>query len=338
MIQLFDSTLRDGNHAIKHKITAEQIANYTALADDANIPVIIVGHGNGLGASSLQVGESSISDTEMLKAALGARKKSKIGVLVLPGFATINKNLRTAIELGVDVFCVGSHCTEADTTKRQIEYVKIKGKEAYGVLMMSHMATPEELANQVLKMEVYGARGVIIMDSSGTLLPEDVKSIIQKVSEKTRILLGFHAHNNLGLATANSLAAIDAGAQIIDSCSRGLGAGAGNAQIEAIAAVLEKKGIATGIELKKILDAGDYIEEEFKDYIPHINSINVASGMAGVFSGFIKHVQRVSTQYGVDPKDVFFNLGKRRVVAGQEDIIIEVAMDIAEKDARQHKI
>ncbi|HEX6096108.1 MAG TPA: 4-hydroxy-2-oxovalerate aldolase [Thermoanaerobaculia bacterium] len=324
-----DPTLRDGNHAVAHKLSAAQMAAYARAADAAGIPIVEVGHGNGLGASSLQVGLAAIDDREMLIVAREQLRTSKLGVHVIPGFGTIRKDIAGAIDLGVDVFRIASHCTEANTTKQHIEYVRARGKEVYGVLMMSHMASRETLREECLKLESYGAQGVVLMDSAGAYIPEDVTERIRELTEHLAIPVGFHAHNNLGMAIANSVAAVRAGAKILDGTARGFGAGAGNAQLEVLVAVLEKLGYRTGIDLYKVLDASDVAERELMHHAPVIQSMSIVSGLAGVFSGFSKPVDRISREFSVDPRDVFFELGKRRAVAGQEDLILEVAMQLA---------
>ena len=328
-VLISDPTLRDGNHAVSHRLNAGQIAAYAMAADAAGVPVVEIGHGNGLGASSLQVGLSAISDAEMLRVAKEHLLHSKLAVHVIPGFATVKRDVMQAIDLGVDVLRIASHCTEADTTQQHISYVRNSGKEVYGVLMMSHMATKEVLRDEALKMEAYGAEGVIIMDSAGAYLPADVTERIAELVSRLAVPVGFHAHNNLGMAIANSLAALQAGASILDGTARGFGAGAGNAQLEVLVAVLDKLGYRTGIDLYKMLDAADLAQRDLMPLVPSINSIGIVSGLAGVFSGFAKHVERVSKEYGVDPRDVFFELGRRGVVAGQEDMIIEVAIQLA---------
>ncbi|MBI4283692.1 MAG: 4-hydroxy-2-oxovalerate aldolase [Chloroflexi bacterium] len=333
-ILISDPTLRDGNHAVRHQLNLEQMAAYASAADKAGIPIVEVGHGNGIGASSLQVGESGVSDKEMLETARKHLVKSKLGIHCMPGFATINKDLKQAIDIGVEVVRVGSHCTEADITQRHIGYARERGKEVYGSLMMTHMASKEVLIEECLKMESYGAQGVILMDSAGAFLPTDVKERINALVSVLKIPIGFHAHNNLGMAVANSIAAVEAGAAILDGTARGFGAGAGNTQLEVVVAVLEKMGYSTGIDLYKLLEAADLAEEKLIPVIPTISSISIVSGLAGVFSGFVKHVQRISAEYAVDQRDVFFELGRRRVVAGQEDLIIDVAADLGAKQGK----
>jgi 4-hydroxy 2-oxovalerate aldolase len=330
-ILISDPTLRDGNHAIAHQLSAEQVAIYAAAAEKANVPIVEVGHGNGLGASSLQVGESKVTDQVLLETARKHLENSKLGIHVIPGFATIKRDMQKAIEIGVDVIRVASHCTEADITQRHIGYARERGKETYGVLMMSHMATPELLLEEAQKMELYGAEGIIIMDSAGALLPDDVTIKIKTLVEGLSIPVGFHGHNNLGMGIGNSIAAVVAGATILDGTAKGFGAGAGNAQIEVLVAVLKKMGYETGINLYKILDAADVAEKNIMKVVPVIKSESIVSGLAGVFSGFSKPVARISQEYNVDQRDVYFELGRRKVVAGQEDLIIEVVLELVNK-------
>jgi 4-hydroxy 2-oxovalerate aldolase len=328
-VLISDPTLRDGNHAIAHQLSADQIAAYCKAADAAGVPIVEVGHGNGLGASSLQVGEAALDDGTMLACARSNLKSSKLGVHVIPGFATIERDLKPALDYGVDVIRVASHCTEADITERHIRFCRAQGKTVFGVLMMSHMADEEVLCSEASKMQDYGAEAIVLMDSAGNYLPSDVTRKVGYLAANLSISVGFHAHNNLGLGIANSIAAFEAGAAILDGCARGFGAGAGNAQLEVLVAVLQRMGIETGIDLYKILDAADLAEEKLMKEIPAIKSTSIVSGLAGVFSGFLKPVLRVAKELAIDPRDVFFELGKRKVVAGQEDIIIEVAEAIA---------
>lgn len=327
-ILISDSTLRDGNHACAHQLSIEQIAIYAEAADKAGVPIVEVGHGNGLGASSLQVGLCKETDKDMLETARKHLSKSKLGIHVIPGFATIKRDLVNAIDIGVDVIRIASHCTEADITQRHLGYVRERGKEAYGVLMMSHMASASVLVEEAQKMELYGAEGIIIMDSAGAYLPSDVQEKIAALVSGLKVPVGFHAHNNLGMAVANSIAAIESGAKILDATARGFGAGAGNTQLEVLVAVLEKMGYITGIDLYKMLDASDVAEKRVMPSVPIIKSDSIVSGLSGVFSGFAKHVSRISSEYEVDSRDVYRELGKRKIVGGQEDIIIEVVMDL----------
>lgn len=327
-IIISDPTLRDGNHAIAHQLTANQVAIYARAANLAKIPIIEVGHGNGLGASSLQVGLSAELDSVLLEAARNELTSSKLGIHVIPGFATINKDLKMAIDIGVDVIRVASHCTEADITERHIAFGREKGKEVFGVLMMSHMVIPKLLLEEARKMEKYGAEGIIIMDSAGAYLPQDVKDRISTLANNLSIPVGFHGHNNLGMAVANSIVAVEAGATIIDATSKGFGPGAGNTQLEAIVAVLHKLDFHTGIDFYKLLDVADTAESEFIESIPSISSLSLVSGLSGVFSAFIDPVKKIAKLYNVDPRDILTELGRRKIIAGQEDFILEIANNL----------
>jgi len=330
-VVISDPTLRDGNHAVRHQLNREQISAYARAAEAARIPIVEVGHGNGLGASSLQVGEALLDDRAMLEIARTQLSNSKLAVHVIPGFATIDRDLKPAIDIGVDIFRIASHCTEADITQRHIAFVREQGCEVLGVLMMSHMASKDGLLEEAQKMVSYGAEGVVLMDSAGAYLPADVTEKIGELVRHLPVPIGFHAHNNMGMGIANSVAAVQAGATIIDGSARGFGAGAGNAQLEVVVSVFQRMGFETGIDLYKCLDCGDLAERSLVETLPTISSVSVVSGMAGVFSGFSKHVLRVSKEFGVDPRDVFFELGRRKVVAGQEDLIIEVALGLSQK-------
>ena len=330
-IVISDPTLRDGNHAVRHELSADQIAAYCKAADAAGVSIVEVGHGNGLGASSLQLGESATSDHIALATARANLITSKLGIHVIPGFATIERDLKPALELGVDVVRVASHCTEADICERHISYSRSMGVEVWGCLMMSHMISPALLLEQARKMESYGAEGIVFMDSSGHYIPDDVRQRVEILVNGLGIAVGFHAHNNLGMAIANSIAAANAGATLLDGCARGFGAGAGNAQLEVLVAVLNRMGYDTGVDLYKMLDAADLAEKLLIKEIPSISSVSVVSGMAGVFSGFMKPVTRIAKEFNVDPRDVFFELGRRKIVAGQEDLILEVAKELAQR-------
>ncbi len=330
-ITVCDSTLRDGSHAYSHKITLEQVHAYATASEAAGFTFLEVGHGNGLGASSLQVGESLVPEGEMLRAAKKCLRNTRLSVHVMPGFATIKREIMNAMEAGVDLFRVGCHCTEADITQRHISYVRSVGREAWGVLMMSHMVSKEVLLEEAKKMQSYGAQGIMLMDSAGAYFPKDATAKIGLLAEKLEVPVGFHAHNNLGLSIANSIAALEAGARIIDGTAKGFGAGAGNAPLELLAAVLKQQGYATSIDLYKALDAADLAAKLFAGSLPNSDGITIVSGLAGVFSGFAKPVQRAAKQLGVDPRDVFFELGRRKVVGGQEDLILEVAGELARR-------
>lgn len=332
---LFDSTLRDGSHAIKHQLSAENIAGYCRAVDEAGLYTVIVGHGNGLGASSLQVGLSDLSDEKMLSIARQGLKKTRLGVFLIPGFGTIKDNLGPAIDLGVDLVCVASHCTEADVTGQHIEYVRKRGKEAFGVLMMYHRAPKEILLQEAKKMQDYGVLGILLMDSAGASDPNMVKTTVKYLTKNLSAPVGFHAHNNLGLAICNSLTAINAGAKIIDGTLRGFGAGAGNCQLEVLVGLLSKLNIRTEADIYKLMDASDQIVAKMMTKPQEIDSVSLISGLAGVFSGFASHVKKAAERFNVDPRDIFLELGRRKMVAGQEDFIVDVAMFLASKKSSE---
>ena len=327
----FDSTMRDGSHAIGHQLTKENISDYCVRADEAGLHTVIVGHGNGLGASSLQVGLSKLTDEEMLTTARENLKSTKLGVFLIPGFGTIKDDLSPAIKIGVDLVCVASHCTEADVTRQHIEYARNQGKDAYGILMSYHMADTSRIVEEALKMQSYGAMGVTLMDSAGASIPSMVQEKVKALVDVLDIPVGFHAHNNLGLAVSNSLIAIECGAQIIDSCIRGFGAGAGNCQTEVLIGLLERLGIETPVNLYKLMDLSEDIVSKIMKLPQEITTISLISGMSGVFSAFAPHVKKAAEQFKLDPRDIFVELGRRKVVGGQEDIIVDVAMNMSQQ-------
>jgi 4-hydroxy 2-oxovalerate aldolase len=333
-VQIYDPSLRDGHHAVRHALGADQLRAYARAADAAGVPVVEVGHGNGLGASSLQVGRARLSDDEMLSVVREALVHSKLGVFLLPGWATI-RDIKNALSHGADLIRIGTHCTEANLAERHLGFLRDQGVEAHGVLLMSHMASAERLAEECVRLVSYGATGVGILDSSGHYLPADVTERIGAIRAAVDVPVMFHGHNNLGMAVANSVAAAEAGADILDACARGFGAGAGNTQLEVLVPVLERLGFPTGIDLYRLLDAADIAERELMPAPPTIDSVAVVSGLAGVFSGFKNRVLDISAREGVDPRDVFFELGRRQAVAGQEDLIVDVALALRDTLAEE---
>ena len=324
-IIITDSSLRDGNHAVKHVINLEQIERYCQFADSANIPIVEVGHGNGAGASSLLIGLSPHTDREILSTARKNLKNSKLGIHTIPGIATIKKDIEPAIEIGVDVFRVATHCTEATLSKSHIEYLKSKDKTVFGVLMMSALADTKTLVENAKTMEEYGAEAIIIMDSTGTYLPVDIYERIGALKDNLKIDIGFHAHDNLGLAIANSLAAVIEGATYIDACIRGFGAGAGNAHLEMLIPVLEKSGYESGIDFHKVIIEADTVMDYLIKSAPVSTPVNILTGLNRLFSGFEKPIIKASKLYGIEYSSLIFELGNRKLVAGQEDLILEVA-------------
>jgi 4-hydroxy 2-oxovalerate aldolase len=325
--KFYDVTLRDGNHAIRHNLSPKFIKQYCRIADEADIWAIEVGHGNGIGASSFLVGKSKFTDEQMLTAARDSLKKAKLAVHSIPGFSTINSDLSPAIQLGVDIFRVATHVTEADISQKQIEYLVNQRKIVQGVLMMSHMIDLGGLILQVDKMVSYGASAVILMDSAGFFSPNDVKIRVKALKDNFGVEIGFHAHNNLGVAISNALAAAESGANILDGASMGLGAGAGNAQLENVVINYNR---AAGIDdsSSKFLELSSLVERSFSDKLPFINSSSIQSGMAGVFSGYAPQVKEISNEFGIDVQTLWNELGKRKLVAGQESMIREIAQDL----------
>lgn len=330
-VLIVDSTLRDGSHAIKHQFDAKTIKAYAKGAEKAKIPILVVGHGNGLGASSLQLGISKLTDSQMVRFSRKELKRTKLGVFLIPGFGTIKNDLVPAIKNGVDVLMVATHCTEANIARQHIEFGVKNGLRVFGVLMMSHMLDAKGLLKQGSLMQEYGASGVILMDSAGTYLPEDVMKKVKALSNQLKIDVGFHAHNNLGLTIANSVAAVRAGAKIIDATSRGLGAGAGNCQLEVIVAVLIKMGYKLDLDLYQLMDNSEKVIANVMEKPQEINTVSLTSGLAGVFSGFVPHVRGAAKRFGVDARDILVELGKRQIVAGQEDMIMDVAANLSQK-------
>ena len=324
-LMFFDSTLRDGSHAVKHRIGKNSIIDYCQAMDSVGMHTIIVGHGNGLGASSLQVGISLLSDSEMLTIARKNLEKTKLGAFLIPGFGTIRDDIKPAIENRVDLFCIAAHCTEADITRQHIEYIRNRGKDVYGILMMYHRASTEKLLEEALKLQSYGAMGVTIMDSAGASTPEMVKRTIYTLYNGLNIRVGFHGHNNLGLAISNTYVAIKEGASIVDGTIRGFGAGAGNCQLEALVALLKMNDIDPNLDLYRMLDTSKSVVRNIMEKDIGLTDLSIISGMSGVFSSFATQVEKSAETFQVDPRDIFLELGKQKVVGGQEDMIIGIA-------------
>jgi 4-hydroxy 2-oxovalerate aldolase len=326
-IIITDSSLRDGNHSVKHTISLDSIARYCQFADKAGVPIVEVGHGNGLAASSLLIGKSPNTDEEMLLTAKNNLKTSKLGIHTIPGISTLD-HAKKAIDLGVDVVRVATHCTEATLSKSHIEYLIKQNIEVYGVLMMSALISPEELTQQAKIMESYGAKAIIIMDSTGTYLPKDVQERISMLVSELKIDVGFHAHNNLGCAISNSLTAADYGAKYIDGCIRGFGAGAGNAALEILIPVLQQSGYDLGINFEDTIKEADNVMNYLIPTPPITTPINILTGLKRLFSGFEKPIVSASKIYGIEYSSLIFELGNRKLVAGQEDLILEIAQKL----------
>jgi len=316
-----DLTLRDGSHAIRHKLTADSIEKYCRFAESAGVDVIEVGHGNGLGASSILIGESLLSDNEMLRIAKKNLKNTKLSVHIIPGLATVSRDVDQAISIGVDIFRVASHCTEASVTKSHIEYLSGKGKTVLGVLMMAALCSVDTLIEEALKMKSYGANGIVIMDSTGSFIPDEVYERVKRLVTEVAIPIGFHGHNNMHLAVANSLSAIKAGATIIDVTFRGFGAGAGNTPFEIMATIAPVENLNRDMIL-------DYCET-FEFPAPLCKPVNMLTAQYKLFSGFEKHILEASKLYGVHVHKLTAELGSRNLVAGQEDLVRVIAQSLA---------
>ncbi|WP_338471739.1 4-hydroxy-2-oxovalerate aldolase [Niallia sp. XMNu-256] len=328
-ILITEVALRDGSHAVNHQFTVEQVRDIAKGVAEANIPYIEVAHGDGLAGSSLQYGFSKVDEMELIEAAVDAVDgKSKVAVLLLPGIGTLTE-LKQAADLGVKMARIATHVTEADVAPQHIAYAKELGLETVGFLMMSHMAPVEKLVEQAKLMESYGADTVYVVDSAGYLVPDQVTERIHALKESLGVNIGFHGHNNLSLAMANTLAAINAGATRIDGSIRCLGAGAGNTQTEVLIAACERFGIKTGVDLYKIMDVAEDVVAPMLQVPQEITRDSLTLGYAGVYSSFALHAKRAAEKFGVDSRDILIELGNRKVVGGQEDMIIDVASELA---------
>lgn len=327
MSLLYDVTLRDGNHALRHALTSKFVAEYCDVADASGVWAVEVGHGNGLGASSYLVGKSAESDHNLLISAREHLKHAKLAVHSIPGFSTIKRDLAPAIELGVEVFRVATHVTEATTAEKHIEFLAERDVVVHGVLMMSHMISIEGLIEQVRLMKSYGASAVILMDSAGHFIPVDVQQRVSAIKNALDIEIGFHAHNNLGVAVSNASIAIESGALLVDGASMGLGAGAGNAQLENIVSYSVKEGRPL-FGVSDFLGMSQLVENSFPDNLPRTNSSSIESGLAGVFSGYAPQVKQISSELGIEISALWQEMGKRKLVAGQESMIREIAQDL----------
>ncbi|WP_404468341.1 4-hydroxy-2-oxovalerate aldolase [Sutcliffiella horikoshii] len=332
-VWITEVALRDGSHAISHQFTVDQVKSVAKALDDANVPVIEVSHGDGLGGSSLQYGLSHTNEMDLISTASEVVTKAKIAVLLLPGIGTV-QHLKEAASRGAKIARIATHVTEADVSKQHISFAKELGLEAVGFLMMSHMAPTEKLLEQASLMESYGADVVYVVDSAGALLPHQVKERVHCLRNSLDIAIGFHAHNNLSLAVANSLVAIEQGATRIDGSIRCLGAGAGNTQTEVLVSVLDRLNIQTGIDIYKMMDVAEEIVAPILQKPQEITREGLLLGYAGVYSSFLVHANKAAQQFKVDAKDILIELGKRKVVGGQEDMIVDIAAEMAKKTVK----
>jgi len=334
-IRLLDTTCRDGMHAMAHQFTPEQVSLIAEGVESAGVDVFEVSHGDGLGGSSINYGIAAATDEEYLRAAKSKLKNTKLAFLLIPGIGTM-EDLKMAADCGAKVARVTTHCTEANITGQHIKLAKDLGMESFGVLMMTHMIEPEELLKQAKLMEDYGADIVYLMDSAGHLLPEGVKNRVSLLTEKLSIPVGFHTHANLGLEIANTITAIEAGASIVDGTLRGVGAGAGNAPIEVLTAVLQLYGYETNIDLFKIMDVAEDVASPMFNRQPVKDKAALTIGYAGVYGSFLLHAIRAAKKYKMDARDILIELGRRKMVGGQEDMIIQVAYELSSNKSRKH--
>ncbi len=327
-ITLVDATLRDGSHPLRHSYTCDQVAEIAGGLDKCGIELIELSHGDGLGGSSYTYGFSKTSEFELIEAAASQIKNAKLDVLLLPGIGTI-ANLKQAYDCGARAVRVATHVTEADVSAEHIYAAKDLGMMAVGFLMMIHKAPVERLVEEAKKMESYGADYVNLADSAGYLMPGDVKERVEAVTKAVNIPVGFHAHNNMGMAIANSLAAVQAGATYVDGCLRGLGAGAGNAQMEVLCGVLKRHDYDLGnVDFYGLQDLAQNVVEPMMPRPQTIDSGSLMLGYAGVYSSFLLHVYDAAKKYDLDPRDILVELGKRGMIGGQEDMIIDVAYQL----------
>jgi 4-hydroxy 2-oxovalerate aldolase len=329
-VRVTDTSLRDGSHAMGHQFTAEQVRDVAGALDEAGVLVIECNHGDGLAGSSINYGFSREPEMDLISEAVSVCEQAKIAALLLPGVGTVEQ-LKEAVERGIKVLRIATHCTEADISQEHFEMAKERDLEAVGFLMMSHMRGPEALVEQAQLMESYGADCVYIVDSAGAMLPKDAAQRVEAMKEGLDCQVGFHAHDNLGVGVGNSLAALEAGADQLDGSLRGLGAGAGNAPTELLAAVLDKMGVETGLDVFKLMDAAEYVIAPIMPFEPMPDRDSISIGYAGVYSTFLLHAKHAAERYDIDVREIMMELGRREAVAGQEDWVIDVALDVAKE-------